>query len=67
MKLIINIVNNRKFNLCPVTCLELKNELIELLYQKNKFDYNRKLLQKISNQKKLVNPNSIAGFDSELF
>ena len=29
---------------------ELKNELIELLYQKNKFDYNRKLLQKISNQ-----------------
>lgn len=29
---------------------ELKKELIDLVYQKNKFEYNRKLLQKINDQ-----------------
>jgi len=30
---------------------QTKNEIIELVYQKNKFDYNRKLLDKIQNKK----------------
>ena len=30
---------------------QTKNEIIELVYQKNKFDYNRKLLEKIQNSK----------------
>ena len=31
--------------------IKLKNEIIELIYQKNKFDYNKKLLEKIKNKK----------------
>ena len=30
---------------------QIKKEIIELIYQKNKFDYNRKLLEKINNKK----------------
>ena len=30
---------------------QTKNEIIELVYQKNKFDYNRKLLEKIQDKK----------------
>ena len=30
---------------------ELKKEILELLFQKNKFDYNNKLLTKINNKK----------------
>ena len=30
---------------------EIKKEIIELIYQKNKFDYNKKLLDKIKNKK----------------
>ena len=28
---------------------QIKNEVIDLVYQKNKFDYNKKLLEKINN------------------
>ena len=44
----INSTENRAPNLED---LELKKEILELIYQKNKFDYNNKLFTRINNKK----------------
>ena len=55
---IIFKINNSEQRIPDLSDLELKNEVLELIFQKNKFDFNRKLLKKI-NEKNFTNSDFI--------